>query len=116
LTSLLAEGLCRLPGPVVTSLFGSMLKGIDVAVTNVAGLPTPVYLAGAEVLQTYAFAPPSGAAANIALLSFGDTASIGVVRDGTAVPDGDVFVACLTAGFDEVIALVPRHRRTPKAT
>jgi WS/DGAT/MGAT family acyltransferase len=111
LTGLVAEALSRLPGAVATSLFGSMLKGIDVAVTNVAGLPAPVYLAGAEVHQTYAFAPPAGAAANVALLSHGDVACIGVVRDGTAVPDGDVFIPCLEAGFDEVLALAPRSRQ-----
>jgi hypothetical protein len=37
--------------PVTTSIFGAMLKGVDVVVTNVPGLPSRVYLAWAEVVR-----------------------------------------------------------------
>src|SRR5699024_8388915 len=68
-TEVIAEALNRLPGAATTALFGSMLKGVDILATNVPGLSDPVYFAGAEVLRHYAFAPLSGAAVSIALMT-----------------------------------------------
>ena len=59
----------------------------------------------AQVERLYAFAPPAGAAFNVALISHCDTCCIGVVIDTAAVPDPDVLLGCLRAGFDEVLAL-----------
>jgi hypothetical protein len=38
-------------------------------------------------------------------MSYRDTCNIGVTTDAGAVPDPDVFVRCLTEGFEEVLAL-----------
>jgi hypothetical protein len=57
------------------------------------------------VERFYAFAPPSGASVNVALISHCDQCCIGVVTDTTAVPDPDVLVESLRAGFAEVIAM-----------
>jgi diacylglycerol O-acyltransferase / wax synthase len=73
--------------------------------TNVPGAPVPVYFAGARVEGMYAFAPPAGAAFNVALVSHCDTCCVGVVIDTTAVPDPDVLIGYLRLGFDEVLAL-----------
>lgn len=107
-TETLAFVLDRLPVTVTTEFFGSMLKHIDAVVTNVPGVPSTSYLAGAELQREYAFAPPSGAAVNVGLLSHVDTACVGIVSDTAAVPDGDVLVACLLEGFDEVLGVVGR--------
>jgi hypothetical protein len=64
-----------------------------------------VFSAGARVERLYAFGPPSGAAFNVTLISHTETCCIGVVIDTTAVPDADVLMECLRAGFDEVLAL-----------
>ena len=45
-----------------------------------------------------------GAATNVVLLSYVDDALIGINTDPAAIPDHDDFVACLHAGFDEVLA------------
>lgn len=111
LTDAMAGVLNRLPKVVTTSVFVAMLKGVDFVATNVPGVPFPVYLAGSRVLAEYAFAPPSGAAVNVALISHLDTACIGVLSDRVAVPDGDVFMASLGEGFDEVLHVVPRLER-----
>ncbi|MFN8050776.1 MAG: wax ester/triacylglycerol synthase family O-acyltransferase [Acidimicrobiales bacterium] len=103
--------LDRLPTPVTTAVFGAMLKHVDVVVTNVPGIPSRSYLAGAELLREYAFAPPTGAALNVALVSHVHTACIGIVSDGAAIPDHDVLVECLVEGFDEVLGLVGAHAR-----
>ncbi len=105
MTSTLAGVLNRLPTATTTALFGGMLKCCDFVTTNVPGAPVPVYAAGARVERLYAFAPPSGAALNIALISHCDTCCIGIVTDTAAVPDADVLGACMREAFDEMIAL-----------
>jgi len=105
LTGTLAGVLNRLPTAMTTALFGSMLKCCDFITTNVPGTPVPVYAGGARVDGLYAFAPPSGAALNVALISHVDTCCIGIVIDRTAVPDDELMVRCIRAGFDEVLAL-----------
>jgi hypothetical protein len=106
LTDALAGILNRLPTTLTTAVFGSMLKGIDFVTTNVPGAPMPVYLAGAHIEHMFAFGPPSGSAANVALLSHLDQAHIGVNTDAAAVPDPDVFHDCLEEGFDEIVKVV----------
>lgn len=102
LTDSIAGALDLLPPAAVTFVMGSMLKGIDVVVTNVPGPPAGCYLAGAEVLSEYAMAPTSGAAVNVALVSVGPTAYIGVAVDVTAVPDDEALIGCLIRGFDTI--------------
>lgn len=46
---------------------------------------------------------------NIALLSVGETACIGVVVDTAAVQDHDLLVRCLATAFDEVVAVADHH-------
>ncbi|MCY7300936.1 MAG: WS/DGAT domain-containing protein [Ilumatobacteraceae bacterium] len=103
LSNTIAGVLNRLPIAMTTAVFGGMLKAIDFVATNVPGLTHRVYLAGAEVTREYAFAPPSGAALAVALLSHGDQCCIGINIDTTAVPDADVLVACVREGFDDVL-------------
>jgi WS/DGAT/MGAT family acyltransferase len=105
LTDTLARVLNQLPTAVTTALFGSMLKGADFVTSNVPGPPFPVYLAGAELQANYAFAPLSGAAANVTLVSHCGACCIGVNTDSVAIPDTDAFVQALAEGFAEVIAL-----------
>ncbi len=105
MTSTLAGILNRLPTSTTTALFGGMLKCCDFVTTNVPGAPVPVYVAGSRVDRFYAFAPPAGAAFNVALISHCDTCCIGVVIDTVAVPDPDVLLDCLNDGFQEVLAL-----------
>ncbi|HEV7887226.1 MAG TPA: wax ester/triacylglycerol synthase domain-containing protein, partial [Acidimicrobiales bacterium] len=101
-TEAIAGVLNRLPTSVTTSLFGSMLKGIDFVTSNVPGAPIPVYLAGAKLEANFAFGPLAGAAANLTLLSYQDELHIGVNTDPAAIPDTDVFMAAMHEGFEEV--------------
>jgi WS/DGAT/MGAT family acyltransferase len=98
----LASVLFRLPASVSTAVFGSLLRGSDFITSNVPGVPIPVFLAGARVESQFAFSPMSGAATNITLVSYTDAVHIGVNRDPAAIPDGDVFHACLEDGFAEI--------------
>jgi hypothetical protein len=105
MTGTLAGVLNRLPTATTTALFGSMLKCCDFVATNVPGAPVPVYAGGAAIERLYAFAPPSGSAMNVSLITHVDTCCIGIVSDTTAIPDPDVLVRSIRAGFDEYLAL-----------
>jgi diacylglycerol O-acyltransferase / wax synthase len=107
LTDALAAVLNQLPTALTTSFFGAMLKGGDFVTSNIPGAPIPVYLAGARLDRMYAFAPLSGTAVNVALISHCGTCCIGVNSDTAAVPDPDVLLEHLEAGFAEILALAP---------
>jgi len=93
------------------SAVGSMLKHVDFLASNVPGFGCPLYLAGARVTAYIPFGPTIGAAVNVTLLSYDGTCGIGVTVDTAAVPDTEVFIKCLAAGFDEVLALAASDAR-----
>jgi WS/DGAT/MGAT family acyltransferase len=111
ITDVISGALTLLHPMVSTPIMAGMLKCVDAVATNIPGFDRPVYLAGAEVVREFAFAPPSGAALSVALLSYVDRCCIGVNVDTAAVPDGRMLVDCLQAGFDEVMS-VRRLART----
>jgi len=96
--------LNRLPASVTTSLFGSMLKGVDFVTSNVPGPRFEVFLSGAKLDAVFGFGPLSGAALNITLFSYADRSYLGIASDPSSAPDPDLLVACLRRGFDEVLA------------
>ncbi len=105
MTDVIAAALIRLPAVAATSILGSMLKAIDFVATNVPGPRHRTYLAGAEVVREYAFAPASGAAFSVALMSHVDHCCIGINADISAVPDPEILTACVVEGFEEVLAI-----------
>ncbi|RWA19273.1 hypothetical protein MBRU_17090 [Mycolicibacterium brumae DSM 44177] len=100
-TQLIAGALNLVPRPIL----GSVLTNVDFLASDVPGIPVPVYLAGARVVEQFAFGPTIGAAVNVTLLSYVDTCAFGIDVDAGAVPDADVFHRCLVEGFAEVLAL-----------
>ena len=109
LSEALAAGLDMLPDPVITAMWGSMLKGDDFCITNVPGPPFETYLAGSRVERMYAFAPPSGAAVNVSLVTSAGRPYVGIVVDREAIPDSRELANCLAEGFEEMYCL----HRTP---
>ena len=99
----IASVLAALPTRVTTAVMANLLEPVDAVVTNVPGFAMPLRLVGAEVRSVTAFAPTSGAAVNVALLSYCGQAMIGVVTDDAAVVDADLFVDCLAEALAEVI-------------
>jgi hypothetical protein len=112
LTGTIAAGLNLLPSAAVAGI----LKRVDFVASDVVGFPFPVYLAGVEVSAFAAFGPTVGTAANFTLVSYDRTCYVGMTLDAAAVPDHDVFLACVKEGFEEVISLGGRHHsvRTAK--
>jgi len=100
-----SEAIAGVLNLMPNAVVGGMLKHVDFLASNVPGLPTTVWLAGAELEGFYAFGPTLGASANVTLMSYGDTCCIGVNVDTGAVTQPDLFLECLAAGFDEVLAV-----------
>lgn len=94
----------RLPAAYLQGL----AKHVDFVASNVPGLPVQVYCGGVPVVSLHPFGPTGGSAVNLTLLTYRDTCHVGVNMDTLAIPDGDVFLDCLRAGFDEVLALADR--------
>jgi hypothetical protein len=105
LTPALAWVLDLLPTPVVQRAFAGMLRSIDVDAVDVPGMTKPAYLAGARVDRLWAFAPPTGAALSVTLVSHLDTACVGIACDLAAVQDAELMTTCMERGFDEVLAI-----------
>ncbi|MDZ7578287.1 MAG: wax ester/triacylglycerol synthase family O-acyltransferase [Candidatus Nanopelagicales bacterium] len=97
--------LTSLPRPATAALAAGMMKGTDVAATNVPGPPVPICSAGARIEQLIPFAPKGGAAMNIALLSYDGRAELGINIDTAAIYDHEVMVRCLSEALDEILAL-----------
>lgn len=105
LTPALAWALDRLPTPLVRRAFAGLLRSMDVDAVDVPGFEKPAYLAGSRVDRLWAFAPPTGAAMSVTLVSHLDRACIGIASDVAAVEDPDLLATCIAHGLDQVLAL-----------
>ena len=103
--------LTALPQSAATSVASGMMKGCDLAITNVPGPPIALYASGAEVQAIVPFAPKGGAAANLGLMTYNGTAYVGINVDTRAIPDPGVFIECIRAAFDEVLAIADPDAR-----
>jgi WS/DGAT/MGAT family acyltransferase len=104
-TDMIAGALNLLPGAVVTRVFRGMLRSIDADVVDLAGLTRPAYVGGARIERMWAFAPPTGAAFSVTLLSHLETCCVAVATDPAAVSQPELLAGCLETAFDEVLAL-----------
>lgn len=80
-----------------------MFKHVDMLVSNVPGFPDPVYVGGALLESFHVFGATIGSALNVTLLSYDGTCHMGLSSDTGAVRDPDVLLACMEAGFDELL-------------
>lgn len=92
----------RLPSDLVVALQGAGAVA-DLSVAVNAGPTRTAYMAGAQVTGMYAFGPLPGVALSASLLSYGDTACIGINVDGGAVQDLPELSRCLQEGLDELL-------------
>ena len=111
--ALAAPALARLPAAAVARWYLSQTSLIDLQASNVAGIPVPVYMAGARIDRMFPFAPAPGCGVMATLVSHTGTCCIGVTIDTAAVTEPDLFLACLREGLDEVVALA-RPKSSPR--
>lgn len=101
----LAAALDLLPVPITAAVFRSMLANVDMVCSNVPGIPMRSYIAGAELIREYPFAPASGSALSVTMMSHGETACIGVSCDIAAVDDPALLCECLHEALGEIVAV-----------
>jgi WS/DGAT/MGAT family acyltransferase len=101
----LAPALSWLPPPVVAAVSGQLTSTNDVQVSNVPGVPYPVYIAGSRITHMYPFGPLPGCAAMITLISHDGDCCIGINADAAAITDPGGLTEDLRTGLDEVVAL-----------
>ena len=88
----------------------------NVIISNVAGPPVDLYVAGARIEHMYALGPLLyGGGLNITVFSNGDTIDIGLMTCPDLVPDPWALADRFVPAFDELAAAVARHHRSAKA-
>ncbi len=96
-------------------------RGFQLSVTNVPGPQTPLYAAGARMLETYPVHPLlPGHALAIGVTSYDGQVFYGITADRDLLPDVELLGQCVTEALDELLdtasgqrAKVPRGRKKP---
>ena len=99
----LADYLAELSRFLPPELVSAAAQTSDLTASNVPGVPVPVWLAGARVERMYPLVGTIGAAINVTMLTYTNSASVGISSDDAAVGDRDQLVESLRVGFREVI-------------
>ena len=101
------------PSMISSSIVSGMTRGVDGTLTNIPGLSEPRYMAGAHVERMYAFAPTTGQAFNVALLSHEQTACFGMMVDSAAVSEPTQLFAAISDSLDETLDAAERTPAKP---
>jgi len=79
-------------------------QGVNLVITNVPGPQFPMYLAGAEMVETYPVPPlQPGFGVAIGVTSYDGGVYYGITADRDALPDIDVFGQCVREALDELV-------------
>ncbi len=88
----------------------------NVTISNVPGPPFPLYVAGAQVLDTFPMGPIfDGGGLNITLMSYLDRVDFGLVAASALVPDVWMIADALQVALDELTAAAEVHLATESA-
>jgi WS/DGAT/MGAT family acyltransferase len=104
-TPVLAEVLSVLGRQFVTWMGEVTFGAVDFIVTNVPGILATRYLAGAEIIAAYPFAPVAlKSPASVALYGYRDRLFIGIDADEAVMPDVEAFERMILAAFESLQA------------
>jgi diacylglycerol O-acyltransferase len=89
---------------------------VNLVITNVPGPQFPMYLAGAEMLETYPVPPLlSGFSLSVGVTSYDGAVYYGISADRDALPDIDVLGQCVREALDELVDSASESRlRAPR--
>jgi diacylglycerol O-acyltransferase len=111
-TPMLAELLGTLPRRFLTWMAEASFGRIDFIVTNVPGILVPRYLAGAEILAAYPFAPVAvKSPVSVALYGYRDRLFVGLTSDESLMPDVDNFKSMVVEAFEELCAAIGSRKK-----
>lgn len=92
-----------------------MRRGYQLAITNVPGPQSPLYAAGARMLETYPVHPlQAGHALAIGVTSYDGSVFYGITADRDLLPDADLLGQCVTEALDELLDSISDRRRAPR--
>jgi diacylglycerol O-acyltransferase len=94
-----------LPGPLMTGLARDQAGHIDFATSNLPGLRSVTYVAGAQTLHCYPFGPVAGTAFNLTMISTANVLDLGLHLDPAAITDPERLVTHLRAAYNDLLAL-----------
>jgi WS/DGAT/MGAT family acyltransferase len=107
--------LAALPRPLYRTAVWAASQGVDLIVTNVPGVPIPRYVAGAEIVGAYPFAPVAPhSPVSIALYGYCGRLFVGIDADAVAMPDALTFRDTLEAAFAELVTAAGRPEAPAK--
>jgi diacylglycerol O-acyltransferase / wax synthase len=112
LVGAIAPVLSLLPDSLLESVAGSVVAS-DVQASNVPIYPGDTFISGAKILRHYGLGPLPGVAMMVVLVSRAGYITITTRYDRASVTDPELWVQCLLAGFDEVLALGGDGRAVP---
>lgn len=105
----LVESLPWLPAPLLRWLAPGILGRVNVACTNIPGVPERRFMAGSAIQAIHPFASVvQGTPLVVALLSYAGQMDVGIDTDPEAIPDPERIVALLARGLDEIEELSKR--------
>ena len=79
-------------------------QGVNLVITNVPGPQFPMFMAGAEMTETYPVPPlQPGFAIAIGVTSYDGGVYYGITADRDILPDVDVLGACVREALDELV-------------
>ncbi|MCZ4498740.1 MAG: wax ester/triacylglycerol synthase family O-acyltransferase [Marmoricola sp.] len=79
-------------------------QGVNLVVTNVPGPQFPMFMAGAEMVETYPVPPlQPGFSVAIGVTSYDGGVYYGITADRDVLPDIDVLGSCVTEALDELV-------------
>jgi WS/DGAT/MGAT family acyltransferase len=104
----LVEALALAPAPALRWIARRALGRVNVACTNVPGVPDERWLAGARIASIYPFASVvEGTPLVVAMLSYAGRMEVGIDTDPEAIPDPHRITALFEAALDELAKLPP---------
>ncbi len=97
--------------------------GVNLVITNVPGPQFPMYLAGAEMVETYPVPPLFPRfSLSVGVTSYDGAVYYGITADRDALPDIEVLGQCVREALDELVdsasdtrVRAPRGRRKPES-
>jgi len=106
-----------------TRLAATNQQSVNLVITNVPGPQFPMYLAGAEMVETYPVPPlQPGFGLAIGVTSYDGGVYYGITADRDALPDVEILGNCVIEALDELVdsaradrPRAPRGRRKPQA-
>jgi len=102
-TPMIADMLSVLPRQFLTWMAEASFGSVDFIVTNVPGILVPRYMAGAEILAAYPFAPVARKSpASVALYGYREHLHIGLNSDDNTMPDVGDFKDMVRTSFREL--------------